>query len=430
MKTITPLVLGMVFLTGTPGPGGELAVPEADVWRHPGFAQTRGGLDGRVIRVTTLAGHGPGALREAVEAEGPRVIVFEVGGVIDLDRMPLVITEPHLTIAGQTAPSPGITIIRGSVVIRTHNVVVQHLRVRLGDVQGGGLGGAPDSMGTVGSDVHDVLIDHCSVSWGIDENLSASGPRLDGPEGTSRRITFRNSIIAESLRDSYHPKGKRAMGSLIHDWCRDIALIGNLYAHNYHRNPLFKANTTGVMVNNVIYNAGSEAIHLGRVDHQFRGHPRPSNPRISIVGNTLLYGPDTENGLPLVLARPGGGEVYLRDNAAYDRAGEPAPMTRGDVTILEDKPLWPEALAVLPREEAARWVLGNAGARPNDRDLADRRVVEHVRTGGGRIIDSQEDVGGYPTAQKARHELEVPSTNIGQWLEARSAALINPFVPP
>ena len=106
------------------------------------------------------------------------------------------------------------------------------------------------------ADAYNILIDHCSISWAVDENLSASGPNTEGPDATSRRIAFVNCIIAECLNDASHSKGPHSMGSLIHDFCREIAIIGNLYAHNANRNPYFKAFTTGVIVNNLIYNPG------------------------------------------------------------------------------------------------------------------------------------------------------------------------------
>lgn len=385
-----------------------------------GFGRyAKGGRGGQVFKVTNLDASGEGSLRAAVEAKGPRIIVFEVGGVIDLAKERLIIDEPYITIAGQTAPTPGITVIRGDILIQTHDVVIRHLRVRLGDdVQGGSITSRPDSMGTMGAKAHDIIVDHCSISWGIDENLSASGPRIQGPEATSRRITFSNNVIAESLRDSIHPKGKRAMGTLIHDYCRDISIIGNLYAHNYHRNPLFKAYTTGVIVNNLIYNPGAEAIHLAKVDNQFTGDQRPADsPKVSVVGNVLLYGANTRANLPLVYNHPRtAAKVYLEDNAAYDRNGNTAPMKNAGVIVLDEKPLWPDELEALPSDQLIEHILENVGARPWDRDEADQRVIDHVRHRSGRVIDSQDDVGGYPRPEMTRLKLDVPDDNLEAWL--------------
>ena len=231
---------------------------------------TPGGRGGRVIRVTNLLASGQGSLDAALSASGPRIVVFEVGGVIDLNKTRLNIREPYVTVAGQTAPSPGITIIRGAIFIQTHDVIVQHIRVRPGDAgEPKRSGWEPDGISTAGGDAYNVLIEHCSISWAVDENLSASGPNTEGPDATSRRIAFVNCIIAECLNDASHSKGPHSMGSLIHDFCREIAIIGNLYAHNANRNPYFKAFTTGVIVNNLIYNPGSRAIQLSFSDSEF-----------------------------------------------------------------------------------------------------------------------------------------------------------------
>lgn len=377
-------------------------------------ADTPGGRGGQVIKVTSLRSEGPGSLREALDTAGPRIVVFEVGGPIDVDRKPLGITEPFVTIAGETAPSPGITIIRGGIHIATHDAIVRHLRVRPGDC---GLpkrsGWEPDGISTSGGARH-VLIDHCSIAWAVDENLTASGPRHDGPEATTHDATFRSCIIAEGLRDSTHQKGPHSMGSLIHDYCRNIAVIGNLYAHNNARNPYFKAHTTGVVVNNVIWNPGSAAVQIGYPESEWPSPTlRPRKGRIAVVGNVLLHGPDTRSGLALVGTK---GEVYLQDNVATDAEGEPAPMTAGDITILEDRPVWPEGLEALPSAEVLAHAIAHAGARPKDRDEVDRRLIRQLQDRTGSIIDSQEDVGGYPVVEEVRRTLTVPAEGIDEWL--------------
>jgi len=190
-----------------------------------GFAVTSGGSGGQIIRVTNLESTGPGSLRAAMEAKGSRIIVFEVGGVIDLAKKSLKISEPFVTVAGQTAPSPGITVIRGAISISAHDVIVQHIRIRPGDAgEAKRSGWEPDGLCAAGSNAYNVVIDHCSLSWAVDENLSASGPRLEGPQATAHRITFSNCIIAEGLSKSSHLKGEHSKGSLIHDCCQDIAI--------------------------------------------------------------------------------------------------------------------------------------------------------------------------------------------------------------
>lgn len=401
---------------------GILAAPPARA-ASPAFgADTPGGRGGQILRVTTLASEGPGSLREALETEGPRIIVFEVAGVIDLKRKSLRITDPYVTVAGQTAPSPGVTIVRGAVYISTHDVILRHLRVRPGDA---GLpkrsGWEPDGISTAGADAHDILVEHCSTTWAVDENLSVSGPRTEGPEATSRRVTIRNCIIAECLHDSTHQKGPHSMGTLVHDFCQEIAVVGNLYAHNNARNPYFKAHTTGVIVNNVIYNPGSLAIQLGFAASEWQDTPyEPVPPRVSVVGNVFLAGVDTRSGRAMI-ERPG--HVFALDNIARDRHGEPAKLLGSGVERLDERPVWPAGLRALPAEQTLEHVLRHAGARPSDRDNVDRRIVRTVRERSGRIIDSQEEVGGYPEVPAIRRELDVPETGVEQWLLELAAEL-------
>jgi hypothetical protein len=385
-------------------------------------ADTPGGRGGAILRVTNLNASGPGSLRAALETSGPRIVVFEVAGVIDLDRRTLGISEPRVTVAGQTAPSPGITIIRGGLAITTHDVIIRHLRIRPGDAgQPKRSGWEPDGITTAGGDAHDILIEHCSTTWATDENLSVSGPRLEGPQATSHRVTIRNCLIAECLHDSTHAKGPHSMGSLIHDFCQEIAIVGNLYAHNHQRNPYFKAHTTGVIVNNVIYNPGRNAIQLGFSPSEWIGSkylPRP--PRLSIVGNVYLQGADTRPGLPMV-DRPG--EVYLADNIALDRDGQPVDIAGAIVQQLDEKPVWPAGLQPLPAAKVLEHVIRHVGARPRDRDEIDRRIIRQLIAREGRILHSQDEVGGYPQVAPVHRPLQIPDTGVDPWLAQLAAEL-------
>jgi hypothetical protein len=378
---------------------------------------TTGGIDGRVLTVTNLNAEGPGSLQAALQAPGPRIIAFEVGGVIDLGQRTLTIDEPFVTIAGQTSPSPGITLIRGSVLITTHDVLIQHLRVRPGDAdQPKRSGWEPDGISTFGAEAYNVVVDHCSISWAVDENLSASGPQHQGRDGTSHNITFSNNIIAEALDNATHSEGRHSKGSLIYDHVTQVAIVGNLFAHNGDRNPYFKADATGVVVNNVIYDPGEVAISLDYDPEEYKGfadEPRPA--RLSVVGNVLLYGRDTPFYLALVA---GVGEVYLEDNLALKRNGRPAAMTHSGLTVADTMPVWVEGIDVLPAGDVLDAVLRHAGARPWDRDPIDERIVQSVRDGTGRVIDSQDDVGGYPDVPMTSQPLDIPERDIAAWLES------------
>jgi hypothetical protein len=376
---------------------------------------TPAGRSGKVIRVTNLDAEGPGSLRAALETDGPRIVVFEVGGVIDLGKKDLAISAPFVTLAGQTAPSPGITIIRGSLLVQTHDVFIQHIRVRPGDAgEPKRSGWEPDGIAAIGGNAYNIVIDHCSISWAVDENVSVSGPRTEGSDATAHKITLSNCIIAEGLNNASHSKGRHSKGALIHDFCKDIAVIGNLYAHNAQRNPYFKAHTTGVIVNNVVYNPGSAAIQLNYVPGEWRGSRfEPRNCRVSIVGNVLIHGPDTRRRLALVSRR---GDAYLEDNIAFDRNGGAVAITSGSIRELEEKPVWPEGLCPLPSKDVVEYVTNHAGARPKDRDEVDERIIRQFLDREGRIIDSQDEVGGYPDTEPSRRRLEVPERNVDGWL--------------
>ncbi len=362
---------------------------------------TVGGLEGRAIRVTSLESEGPGTLRAAIEAKGPRLVVFEVGGIIDLARKNIRVKEPYLTIAGQTAPNPGITLLKGSLAVETHDVVIQHLSVRPGDAgQPRKSGWSPDGIGL--NATSNVVIDHCSATWAVDENLSVSGPRYQGPAATSHDVTIRHCLIAEGLDNSSHEKGPHSKGSLIHDCCRNIAIIANLYAHNVDRNPYFKAETTGVIVNNLIYNPGRAIIRVSFPKSEWQGRPTPAEGRISVIGNILIAGVNTRSSLPMIA---GTGEVYEQDNVAQGRDGKSVLVLDPQVRKLPAKPVWPAEWRVLPAGEVVDYVLRTVGSRPWQRDPIDQRIVDSVLKREGRIIDSQEEVGGYPRRASTRREL-------------------------
>jgi pectate lyase len=375
---------------------------------------THGGAGGRIIRVTTLAKEGPGSLKEAVEAKGPRVVVFEVGGVIDLGRDTLTISEPFLTIAGQTAPSPGITLIRGGIDLKGHDVILSHLRVMTGaDGQPHFSGWEADAFSTVAA--HHVIVEHCSFLWGLDENMSASGPRFAGKDlaewraNTSHDVLFRNNIAAEGLANASHPKGEHSKGSLIHDNTTGIVFYRNVFAHNVERAPLVKGGAQVLMINNLIYNPGHRAVHYNLMNLEWAGHPYVTG-EITAVGNVLRGGNSTDPGLPfLMLGGDGDLAYYGRDNRAVDRFGNALPAfgrygeTRARLITAKAPLASLSGFAVLPAGDVETSVLQSAGARPWDRAPDDIRVLFFVAEGRGEIIDDEHQVGtGYPHPAETR----------------------------
>lgn len=378
-----------------------------------------------LIRVTTLDPEGPGSLKAALDAKGPRLVVFEVGGVIDLNKTTLVIREPYLTLAGETAPAPGITLIRGGISVQSHHVVVRHIAVRPGTA---GMpersGFEPDGLSCTAA--HDVLIEQCSFTWAVDEALSASGPRFEGAtpddwrRNTSHTIVFRNNLIGESLHHASHAKGPHSMGSLLHDNVTGALLMGNLYAHNNERHPLIKGGAQAVVVNNVFVNPGSACTQYTLVEDQWKGRD-PIAGKLLLRGNVMRGGVNTRPDLGLLkFGGAGDLDLHAADNIATYADGRPAPMiayyqARSDgyedtapyrpkawIRAVPRESLWPQGLTLRPAADIESHVYRRVGARPWARDPIDARIIAEAQAGKGRIINSETDVGGYPQRTETR----------------------------
>jgi pectate lyase len=364
----------------------------------------------QVIRVTSLDSRGEGTLRAALDVEGPRIVVFDIAGVIDLEEKAIKIDHDEVVVAGQTAPSPGITLIKGGMSIGGSHVLVQHLSVRPGDAGHAKISGwEPDGIATKG-DGSEIWIDHCSVTWSVDENLSATS--YGAPEGgNARRIVFYRCLIAEGLNHATHREDDHSKGSLILDGTREVAIVQNFYASNMERNPLFKPDTSGVVVNNVIANPGLRSIHSSAV----KADSGMELAKISVVGNLVLFGAGTKKSSAIF---EGEADGYFHDNEGYDISGGVIPELRVPFETLAGPPVWPEGLeAVSP--SAALWLVARqAGARPGERDPIDARIIRQSLAGEAVIIDSQDEVGGYPVMEPVlRSEpLDVPDQNRRKWL--------------
>jgi hypothetical protein len=326
-------------------------------------------------------------LESAVSVDGPRVVVFETSGTIDLEAQNLTVTGDKLYLAGQTAPSPGITLIRGGLWVAASNCVIQHIRVRPGDADQD-IGWVPDSIFTQDGSENNV-VDHCTTTWSVDENLSIGYETSD--------TTVSNCLIAEALRDATHPKGEHNYGTLVGNDATNVALMGNVWVHNVDRNPRLKEGTDSVVVNNLVYHFGD-------------GIWMDPDTRASIVGNVYRWKISEK---PTIF---GDGSAYLDDNVMEDDA--PGSLVGDGITVLDDKPLWPEGLKPLRSDETVDHNLANAGARPADRTPQDERIIEQIRAGEGSYIDNQEGVGGYPDLAENVHSLNVPQSATRAWLRA------------
>ena len=262
-----------------------------------------------------------------------------------------------------------------------------------------------DSISTTDG-AYNVIVDHCSATWGTDENLSASGPRFQGTtpddwrSSTSHIITFSNNIVAEGLSNSTHSEGEHSKGGLIHDNVTRMAVIGNLYFSNNERHPLFKGGARGLIANNYVANPGRDAMRYNLAP--------PSGPdmrrelgQMVIVGNVYQAGPSTMLDVPMLrVTGVGMVEVYLADNIAKTMAGEDAVPIGGvsaaNAIQVATPSLWPDGFTAMPAADVKESIRANVGARPWDRDAIDTRIVDLALSGSGAIINSEADIGGYP----------------------------------
>ncbi|MEO6277536.1 hypothetical protein [Roseateles sp.] len=367
---------------------------------HAGWAQTTGGQGGKIIRVTTLAAEGPGSLTAALETSGPRIVVFEVGGVIDLGGKSVKLREGRVTIAGQTAPNPGITLVKGELEVFAKDVILQHVSIRPGAYGRGKRSGNDHDGLSTGDGAERVIVDHCSFSWATDENLSVGGHRFEGatPDDwrahTSHAITYSHNLIYEGLNEAVHIKGEHSKGSLIHDNATQILLLGNVYASNRERNALFKGGVWGAMVNNLIYNPGWRAVHYNLIAHEWVGRPYQTG-KITLAGNVYRAGPNTERNLPLfTLGGVGDVQLFEQDNLAQDRQGQPLPTTgrytSGPAQIVPARePYLPAGLKWLAPRELERLLPLVVGSRPWARDPLDFKQLSDIAEDRGTLIDDE-----------------------------------------
>lgn len=390
-----------------PPPPWPSEAPVNPFWTdHEGWAVgTLGGHAGKILRVTNLNASGPGSLREALEMDFPRIVVFEVAGPIDLKGKSIKVRSPFLTVAGQTAPSPGVTVIRGEITLSTHDVIIQHLSFRPG-----GYGREPRSGNdhdglNVTAGAHKVIVDHCTFSWATDENLSIGGERFGGAtpdewrRSAAHEVTFSYNLIYEGLRHSVHPKGEHSKGTLVHDNATGVFIYRNIYASNQERNPLLKGGVRAAVVNNFIYNPGSKSVHYNLVAAEWVGKEHQTG-RLALVGNVLRHGPNTRASTPLFsLGGAGDVEVYFNDNRAIDFVGqsvaESGTYTTSQASMTGAKtPYLPPRLSPLSSSKLETALMHASGARPWDRSPIDRRLLADVVEGRGQIIDREEEVGG------------------------------------
>lgn len=358
-----------------------LAFPSAE-----GFGKyTVGGRGGYVYAVTNLNDSGPGSLREALASKGPRTIVFRVSGTIELKKA--IDIKSYTTIAGQTAPGDGITLHGWPVNFTGTEIIMRYFRARLGD----GTGYENDALHGVTSNSQ-MILDHLSASWSVDETLSIYNAPL---------ITLQWCLIAESLDNSIHPKGPHGYGGL--QGGPQNTLHHNLYANHSSRSPRFKNDAD--FRNNVIYN--------WVINSSYGGADKDS---INVVNNYYKAGPATPAGeMSYRIAEPFGGKWFVTGNYVDGYPNVTADNWDGGIQggrgVRMDTPAPYVPIKQQSAKQAFESVLQHAGASFPKRDAIDERIVREVREGTGiygnnGIIDTPSDVGGLPELKSAPAPLD------------------------
>lgn len=398
MRKIVMLMVGVVLVAcssaGQPASGEKpLAFPGAE----GAGKYTVGGRGGEVYVVTNLLDEGEGSLRKGIQKHGARTIVFAVSGTILLNR-PMDINNDSITIAGQTAPGDGICLQGYGLNIKADEVIVRYLRIRPGDI----FEVEQDAVSTIGQ--KNVIIDHCSMSWGNDEVLSAYN---------IENLTVQWCLISESLNESHHHKGEHGYGGI---WGGNKATFHhNLLAHHTSRNPRFQGGRSlkdgqqelVEMVNNVIYNYAEKAAYAGEAG------------QYNMIANYFKPGPATSKDERKLFVEPYAplGQFYVEGNMVV---GAPEVSENNTLGINTKRGALEEMVATEPftvsdykvrdAETAYEEVLSGVGAS-RKRDVVDQRVIAEVREGSatyGRngILDSQEQVGGWPELLSAEAPLD------------------------
>ena len=367
-------------------------LPQADIPAFPGAEgggkYSFGGRGGKVYVVTNLNDDGPGSLRWACEQGGARIVVFNVAGIIRI-KTPLIIRAPYITIAGQTAPGDGVCVAGESVWINTHDVIIRYMRFRRGETW---VGRRDDAIG--GNPIGNIMIDHVSASWGLDENMSMYRHMYNDSTGKAAEdklptvnITIQNSIFSEALDTWNHAFGSTLGGE-------NCTFMRNLWASNAGRNPSIGWYGIFNFVNNVVFNWVHRSIDGGDYRAQYNiinnyFKPGPATPKNN-VGHRILKPESGRSKLKYQVY----GRAYVDGNIMEGYPEITADNWNGGVQVEElsnagpykDDMKWPKPLPMAPMtilsaEEANKYVLDNAGATLPVRDAVDKRVVKQAATG-------------------------------------------------
>lgn len=373
------------------------AFPGADGWGK----YTKGGRGGKVIEVTNLNDSGEGSLRAAIEAKGPRTVVFRVSGTIELADF-LTITEPYITIAGQTAPGDGICLKNFGLIVETEEAIVRYIRCRPGDT-----GGETDALWV--NEVKQVVIDHVSASWGTDETLSVSD---------SDKVSVQWCMITESLNHSVHSKGTHGMGSLVRgSRGQQVTYHSNFYASHRNRSPMCGNYTDAAedpegfrfeFINNVVYNWGAKA--AGKC------HDVNEITYYNFINNYYVPGPKS-GGTYMFSEGCAVNKMYAAGNAMNGTVPEDqwslfefeSDMKNFDIDAYKQAEPFPSVMTgTVSAAEAFEKVPAGAGASLS-RDTVDQAVIEAFEKGEGKLIDKTEESLGWTDGYPALAQTDPPA---------------------
>lgn len=372
-------------------------LPQAKIPAFPGAEgggkYTFGGRGGKVYVVTSLADDGPGTLRWACEQGGARIVVFNVAGIIHI-KTPIIVRAPYITIEGQTAPGDGVCVAGESFWVNTHDVIIRYMRFRRGETN---VGRRDDALG--GNPVGNIIVDHTSTSWGLDENFSMYRHMFDPQDGSKEEklgtvnITIQNCIYAESLDYWNHAFGSTTGGE-------NSTLIRNMWADNTGRNPSVGWNGVYTFVNNVVFNwhhrsmdGGDYTTNFNIINNYFK--PGPVTPKNEPVGHRILKPESGRSklkekvfgrvyasgnimeGYPEITKDPWAGGIQVEGEGGKELpdAGQYKDFMKSD------EPFPMAAVSILSAEQSYKWVPENTGATLPHRDAVDIRIAKQVETG-------------------------------------------------
>jgi pectate lyase len=400
---------------------GSCLIPIAAAAELPAFpgaqgfgSTTPGGRGGRVLEVTNVDDHGPGSLREAIDAVGPRTVVFRVSGTIKLDAE-IEIKSPNITIAGQTAPGDGICLRGQTFRVAANDVILRFLRFRRGD--------ETRTMGS-GLRIHDcqnVIVDHCSISWSCDEGINTWH--------NTRNITIQWCLVSEALHDTPMHAG--------HGFAASLGGVNTSYHHNLltscpGRNPSIAGNDDYQTVNldfrnNVVFNWQERVIdgkpcNINFVDNYYK--PGPASRFTDHIASI-----DSPSYVKI-----GTPKWYISGNVMEGRPEIQSDNRRGvigHVEFLVDQPFAAAPIHTDKVEDLFPLVLAGAGATLPRRDPVDLRAIHDASAGQttyrNGVVTSQTEVGGWPELKSTAAPADTDHDGIPDWWETKYG--LNPADP-